>query len=64
VGDVWYTIVLWVLALCVLAAGVWFVRWELRRPDAPAAAGLWVGYALVALIVVLGAGRTSWVVLS
>jgi uncharacterized membrane protein len=64
VGAVWYTIVLCVLALCALGAGVWFVRRELRRPDAPAAAGLWVGFALVALVIVFGAARTSWVVLS
>lgn len=64
-NEVWYVVGLLVVSAAVLAAGAWFVRHELRtRRQPPPAAAIWAGYAIVAAFVVLGATRTSWVVLS
>lgn len=61
----WYCVILCVAALMVLGVGQWFVRHELRtRVVPPPAAVLWTAYAGVALVVVAGAARTCWVVLS
>lgn len=52
-------------ALAVLVAGQWFVRRELRtRSCPPPALLLWLVYAGVAVVVIFGAVRTSWVVLT
>lgn len=64
VSEVWYVVGLSVVSLLVLLAGQWFVRYELRtRAQPPPAYAIWTGYAVVAVFVVLGAARTSWVVL-
>jgi hypothetical protein len=63
VNEVWYVVGLVVVSVAVLALGVWFVRREIRDEVSPAPL-LWMGYAVVAAFVVLGALRTSWVVLS
>ncbi|MEP9383589.1 hypothetical protein [Nocardioides sp. KR10-350] len=62
--EVWYVVGLCAASLAVLLVGHWYVRHELRtRTEPPPAAVLWGGYALVAVVVVLGCARTSWVVL-
>ncbi|MBO0842488.1 MAG: hypothetical protein J2O46_04835 [Nocardioides sp.] len=62
--EVWYVVGLGAVSLLVLAAGQWFVRYELRtRLQPPPTAVIWAAYAVVAAIVVLGALRTSLVVL-
>ena len=62
-NEVWYVVGLVVVSVAVLALGVWFVRREIRDGISSAPV-LWAGYAVVAAFVVLGALRTSWVVLS
>ncbi|TQL68651.1 hypothetical protein FB381_2547 [Nocardioides albertanoniae] len=62
-NEVWYVVGLVAVSAVVLALGLWFVRREIRDGISPAPV-LWAGYAVVAAFVVLGALRTSWVVLS
>jgi len=64
VSEEWYVVVLCVVSLLVILVGAWFVRHELRtRAAPPPPALLWVSYLGVVAVVVLGAARTSWVVL-
>jgi uncharacterized membrane protein YphA (DoxX/SURF4 family) len=61
VSAAWYAVILYVVALAVLAAGAWFVRHELRTRTAPPPAwALWLGYAIVAVLVVYGAARVTY----
>jgi len=65
VSGGWYCVVLCVAAVAVLVLGQWLVRHELRtRVVPPPAALMWAAYAGVAIVVVGGAVRTCWVVLS
>jgi len=61
VSAAWYTVLLSVAALAVLVAGAWFVLHELRtRTSPPPAWALWLGYVVVAALVVYGVARTSY----
>ena len=65
VKEVWYVVGLSVVSLAVILVGLWFVRHELRtRVQPPPAVLMWLAYAGVVAVVVFGAARTSWVVLS
>jgi len=64
VSEQSYVVGLCVVSLIVLVVGAWFVRHELRtRQQPPPAAVMWLAYLGVLIVVVLGAARTSWVVL-
>jgi len=63
VSDVWYAVLLYAAALAVLVAGIWFVLHELRtRMSPPPAWALWLGWLVVAVLVVYGAVRTTHMV--
>jgi len=59
-----YVVLVCVLAAAVLVGGVFYVRFELRtRVQPPPSWAMWLGYAVVAGVVIFGAARVSYAVL-